>query len=239
MRSLGAIIPVWNEERFIRSHIKMLEPFVDEIIIILGNRPLNPYKKEHNYSDIPDRSREIVQNEFSQHALYDYETNDENPAMMFANIWNFGRTKINTDIVFKLDCDMFFTREDLKKFTDFARQSYEKQIALDWSRDSINYYMDLDHGLKDQVETDPLIFDPKFEMGALLSYQHKKYIADLGITLHHLRGFNKPLVTKEWIEGKKPFPSGLYSTSLVERYGNNGKWYVAPEEIKKVVYGDN
>ena len=237
MRTLSAVVPVWNEERFIIPHIKMLEKQVDEIIVVLGDRPLAPYKREHAYSDIPDRSEELIRSTFQSIPIFNYTTIDEDGSMMFSNIWNFGRTKVGTDMALKLDCDMFFTQKDLATFIQFIRESKYKNIAIAWELDSINYYLDLDHGLKDQVETDTLVFDPAYELKNSLDYPHEKFIADLGITLHHCRGFNKPLVTQEWIDGLCAFPSGVTSTNLVKEYGNEDKWFVAPQEIKNLLRG--
>lgn len=232
MRKIASIILNWNMERFLVPHIEMLKPHVDKIIFIQCTRPFEPYRIEHNYSVIPDNSENIVREKYPEIEIFTYEPEDKNPAMMFSNAWNFGMSKLTDyDLVTKFDVDQFFTQEDLKTFIDYAKESFYNNYGLDWSKQSINYHQDFDHGVQNEVERDPLIINPNFEFGPLLQYPFPIKIVDKPIMMHHFRSF-KEWVTPEWIEFKVPSRYGVYAKDLVERYTPNNEWIKTPEEIK-------
>lgn len=219
-------------ERFLVPHIEMLKPHVDKIIFIQCTKPFEPYRIEHNYSVIPDNSESIVREKYPEIEIFTYEPEDSDPAMMFPHAWNFGMSKLEDyDLVTKFDVDQFFTQDDLKIFLDYAKNSYYKNYGLDWSKQSTNYHLDFDHGVRNEVETDPLIIDPKFKFGPLLQYPFPIKIVDKPIMMHHFRSF-KDWVTQDWIDFKGPSRYGVCAKDLVERYTPNGEWIKSPEEIK-------
>lgn len=229
---IASIVLNWNMEQWLVPHIEMLSSQVDKIIYIQPTRPFEPYRREHGYSLKPDNSEDIIRRNYPEIEIYHYEPEDEDPAWMFSNAWNFGLEKLQAfDLITKFDVDQFFTKDDFKQLIDYVKSANYPCYALDWATQSINYYKDLDHGLKDQLETDPLIISPDYKFGALLEYPARKHIVDLDITMHHLRQF-KNWVTSEWLSGDIPSPHGVYSTDLLRQYGNNGTWYIAPAEIK-------
>ena len=231
-KKVASIILNWNMERFLVPHIEMLKPNVDKIIFIQCNRPFAPYRIEHNYSTTPDNSENIVREKYPEIEVFNYEPEDTDTSMMFANAWNFGMSKLQDyDLVTKFDVDQFFTQEDLKLFIDTTKKYAYKNYGLNWKWQSVNYYYDLDHGLINQLERDPLIIDPKYTFGPLLSYPHQLKLIDKPIMMHHLRNF-KEWVTEDWINFNGVNPYGEYAKDLVARYTPNNEWIKAPQEIK-------
>jgi hypothetical protein len=231
-KKIASIILNWNMERFLVPHIEMLKPYTDKIIFIQCTRPFEPYRAEHNYLTTPDNSEKIVREKYPEIEIFSYEPEDKDTEMMFANAWNFGMSKLQDyDLVTKFDIDQFFTQEDLKTFLDITKKYAYKNYGLDWTRQSVNYYYDLDHGLINQLEKDPLIIDPKFEFGPLLTYPHQIKIIEQPIMMHHLRNF-KEWVTEDWINFKGVNPYGEYAKDMVAKYTPNNEWIKAPQEIK-------
>ena len=232
MRKIASIILNWNMERFLVPHIEMLKPHTDKIIFIQCTRPFEPYRVEHNYLVTPDNSEKIVREKYPEIEVFIYEPEDRDPAMMFSNAWNFGMSKLEDyDLVTKFYVDQFFTQGDLKTFLDYAKDSYYNNYGLDWSKQSTNYHLDLDHGIHDEVEKDPLIIDPKFKFGPLLQYPFAIKIVDKPIMMHHMRGF-KEWVTQDWIDNKVPSYLGRWASDRVRDYTPNNEWIIAPQEIK-------
>jgi hypothetical protein len=231
-KKIASIILNWNMERFLVPHIEMLKPHTDKIIFIQCTRPFEPYRIEHNYSTTPDNSEEIVRKRYPEIEIFHYEPEDQDPAKMFSNAWNFGMSKLeNYDLVTKFDVDQFFTQEDLKTMFSAMQSSSYKNYGLNWARQSTNYHYDFDHGIRNEVEKDPLIIDPKYKFGPLLWYPFDIKIFDEDIMMHHLRSF-KEWVTKDWIDFKTPSVYGDYAKDFVAKYTPNNEWIKAPEEIK-------
>jgi hypothetical protein len=91
--------------------------------------------------------------------------------------------------------------------------------------------LDFDHGVMNEVETDPLIINPKYKFIYLLQYPFPTKIIEKPVMMHHFRSF-KEWVTQDWIDFKVPSRYGVYAKDLVERYTPNNDWIKAPEEIK-------
>jgi hypothetical protein len=232
MRSVASFMLNWNCERFIVPHIEMLKPHTDKIIMIQATRPWRNYRDEHKISTTPDNSEQIVRERYPEIEIYHYEPEDEDLTMFHSNSCNFGLSKLEDyDLVTKFDIDYFFTQEDLKKMFDYMRNSNWNSYALDWAYQSINYHKDFDHGLIDQVEKDPLVVNPKYKFGPLLSYPFRTKIFEQEIMLHHMRNW-KNWVTDEWLENKIPCYQGRWSSDRVKQFTPNNEWLKAPEEIR-------
>jgi hypothetical protein len=232
MKKVASIILNWNMEKFLVPHIEMIKPHVDKIIFIQCTRPFKPYKNEHNYSIIPDNSEKIVRKKYPEIEVFNYEPEDTNYSLMFSNAWNFGMSKLQDfDLVTKFDSDQFFTQSDLKKLFNYINNNYYGNYGFNWKNISINYHMDFNHGVRNEVEIDPMIIDPNHSFGPQLSYPHPIHIINLPITMHHVRSW-KEWVTQDWIDFKEPSRYGVYAKDLVEQYTPNNEWIKAPEEIK-------
>lgn len=231
---IGAIVLNWNMERFLRPHLDMLLEQIpsQDILFAQQDGPWEPYAREHGYSRIPDNSEQIVLDEYPGIKVVHVSSDSSDPAYMIAHSMNQALEYMRDyDIVFRLDPDMFFTPGDWKKFVDYIRETSYSCYCLDWSTNSVDYYRDFDHGVIDQVETDPLAANPEYNYGRLLGYPGRKHILDEGIILHHLRNW-KDSVDEDFIEGRKPNANG-YAGELVKKYGKDGKWIRAPREIRE------
>lgn len=228
-RKIGAIIPLWNQELFIKPHLDMLTRGVDRILVLSQGGPLPNYHKEHGYSVKKDRSEDIIRHYFPQveivESAFPWQTMD-----FSAPLYNEGLVQMkDCDIVFRLDPDMFWIDEDWDKLISFVRSTDFDCYRMKFATDSVNYYMtgDYDHGLKDAREYDPLLVSPKNLFQEILDYPDDNMcILDLGIMCHHFRCWNKPKSTgPDWVE--RPFLK-----DALKAYGDNGKFWKCPEEIK-------
>jgi hypothetical protein len=232
MKKIASILLNWNMEKFLVPHIEMIKPHVDKIIFIQCTRPFEPYKTEHGYSNTPDNSEKIVRNKYPEIEIFNYEPEDKNPAMMFSNAWNFGMSKLQDyDLVTKFDIDQFFTQNDLKLLFNYLHNTYYGNYGFKWENHSINYHLNFEHGVRNEVEIDPMIIDPKNQFGPLLSYPHHIHIMNLPITMHHFRSW-KEWVTQDWIDFKVQSSYGVWAKDLVENKTPNKEWIKAPEEIR-------
>lgn len=230
MRKIGSITPIWNQELFIGPHFDMLKS-LDRNVVLLGNQPLPQYHNEHGYSYEADRSEKILRELYPHVEIYPSSWKEE----FGGGIYNEGLKMMQDyDIVLRLDPDMLWTEKDWKMFIDFIRNDDQDCYAMNFARDSINYYMtgDYAHGLKDAKEFDPLGVNPKYlfnDHGALNYPNNQCCILTFpdDWTCHHFRGWNKPKsVHSGW-------PDTPYAKEAFAKYSENGKWYKCPEEIKE------
>lgn len=243
-RKIGSITPIWNQEMWIKPHFKMLSK-LDKNVVIIHKRPLPNYKNEHGYSDVPDKSEEILRSEFPNVEIYysEYPEGKE----FGADIYNEGLKYLqDCDIVFRLDPDMFFEDQVWEDLLSYVQNTTYDCYRMDFSNDSINYYMtgDFEHGLRDAQEMDPLAFNPKYKLDTpiitengestfyMFQYSHgnETIVKFPGFLCHHFRGWNKPKSTPnpEWKYGD-------YARTALQIYGNDGDWYKCPQSIREKV----
>lgn len=232
-KKIAALLLNWNCERFVLAHLKMITPYVDKILVVQATRPWRNYRDEHNISVIPDNSEQLIRQNFPEIQIEYYEPEDEDLTMFHSNSLNFGLSFLQDyDLVTKFDFDQYFTKEHLDKIFNYLHSTDFKCYALDWKYQAVGYYYDWNHGIKDQVEKDPLIVDPKYKFGPLLSYPFPTHIIEEKVTMHHFRNF-KEWCTLDWVESKIPSPYGVYAQDLINTY-NKGKWIEVPNEIKEL-----
>jgi len=235
MRKVGSITCNWNGERFIKPHLEMLRSYgVDRSIVLQGTKPWGDYAKEHNLSSKPDKSEQIIRDNFPDVEIFKACQNKYS-----AELYNQGLEILKDyDIVLRLDYDMFLTKKDWKTFIDLIRETDYDLYKLDFATRTINYYLDCDHGVMDAQEEDPIAMSPKGELANILDYVMKDrmptmyFIKDEDFTIHHFRGWKGYGAKKDWVNGLIPSPYGVYATSLIEEYNPDGKWLTAPKEIK-------
>lgn len=226
MRKIGVLEPIWNQEPFIIPHFKMLESYgVDRIVTLIGGRPLPQYYTEHGYSLIPDKSEKLLKKHFPKIEIHPSTYTGE----FGAPLYNEGLPLMqDCDIVLILDTDMLFTPTDWKKMIEFIRDTNYDCYRLNYSKNSINYYMDFDHGLKDAKELDPRAINPKNNLEWVLEYPYGlHYLMEWENWIcHHFRGWNKPkTITKDW-------PNSNYAKQAFDQYANKGDWFHCPQEIR-------
>lgn len=220
------MIPIWNQEIFIRPFFKQLSS-LDKVVALIATKPLLQYSDQHGYSDTPDNSEKILREEFPKVELYP----STHEGMFGCGLYNEGLKYVqDCDIVLRLDPDMLFTTKDWITFIDFIRNTDHDCYRMDFAKCSVNYYMtwDFDHGLKDAKEHDPLGVSPKKPYTGVLDYEAEREIEIKwdDWTCHHFRGWNKPKsVGKDWVKSE-------YAKEAFEKYSDNGRWYSAPQEIQ-------
>ncbi len=231
MRKIGSITPVWNQEAWILPHFEMLKA-LDRNVVLLHKRPLPAYHKEHGYSIEPDLSEYLLRTYFPNVEIIQskYPENTE----FGPELYNEGlRLMQDCNLVFRLDPDMFFTQRIWNDLLSYIRRTNYDCYHMDFSKDSINYYMtgDFEHGLKDAQEWDPLVVNPKYMFqslkGALFYPDGTHNVIKFDDFLcHHFRGWGKPKSTPTPAWGLRP-----EAFELVEKYGDSGEWYKAPSKI--------
>lgn len=165
---------------------------------MLQNGPLIDYRDQHGYSTTPDRSEEIIRQEFPNVVVKRSKITEARQfgCELYNEILPFAQ---DFDIVFRLDPDMFFTDKDWGRLIEYVRTTDFDCYRMDFKTQSINYYVTNEYtwGLRDAKETDLLALDPRQQLMPVLSYPSKK---DCTIPLedwicHHFRGWNKTSVT--------------------------------------------
>ncbi len=232
MRKIGSITPIWNQEMWIKPHFEMLSK-LDKNVVVLHDKPLPNYHKEHGYGVVPDLSEKLLREMFPNVEIYksEYPEGKEFGADLYNECLKYVQ---DCDIVFRLDPDMFFEDRVWEDTLSYVQNTNYDCYRMDFANDSMNYYMtgDFDHGLKDAKEMDPLAFNPKFPLATpngTFEYPHGNdtFFKFPGFFCHHFRGWNKPKST--------PNPEWKYSdfarTNLA-LYGDNGDWYSCPQAIK-------
>lgn len=212
MKSLAALLVVYNAQNFIYSQLKMLEG-VDKILVVLQKRSFPEYD---NYANKKlDKTREIITRYFPQVEIveYDFEPSTDDANYMPDAI-NFGLQRINTfDMVYLGWADAFYTKQDFKTLTDILRNGTDNAYCLDLSKDSIDYYgeWDFTHGLRDQKEMETLAVKPVYEFQHYFHLPIEKKLLT-GITLHHFRNW------KPWrgIPGAQRVTYGPYESAPQE-----------------------
>lgn len=231
-RKIGAIVPIWNQQLFIKPHFTMLSK-LDKIVVLMQKRPLPNYHKEHGYSTKSDYSEYLIRKFFPQVEIH--ESTYPEGKEFGADLYNEGLKYVqDCDIVFRLDPDMFFEDEVWDNFIWFVRNSSFDCYRFNFAKYSVNYYKTWEYsfGLKDAKEFDPLAFNPKYPLATphgSFEYPHgnEVVIKYPDIQMTHFRGWNK----------KKSVPSDWqysdYARTALALYGNNGEWFQCPESIKK------
>ena len=234
-RKIGSITPIWNQELWIGPHFEMLSK-VDKNVVVIHERPLPNYEKEHGYSKNPDLSEKLLKKYFPKVEIYksQYPEGKEFGADVYNECLQYVQ---DCDIVFRLDPDMFFEDQVWLDLLSYIQNTTYDCYRMDFANDSTNYYMtgDFNHGLKDAQEFDMLAFNPKFPLESphgTLEYPHGNdvVIKFPNFYCHHFRGWNKPKSTpnSEWKHSD-------YARTMLPLYGNSGDWYLCPESIRNKI----
>ena len=210
---------------------KSLTSTIDRNIVLLGEIwPSNNYAKRF-FKDPPEPEPliKVIRKKFPQVEFYEVG-NEE-----CAELINQGLEILKEyDIVFIRGTDEFYTKKDWERLIDFIQKTDYDCYRINDSRRSINYYYDCDHGLKDSKDTDPIAVSPKKRFHGLVDYTGRTYIIDWdGFLLHHFKGFRGDMQElKKWIDGHG-------GKEFVQKYGDNGKWFKCPQEIRKLIEKHN
>lgn len=232
MRRIASITPLWNQQIFVGPHFELLQE-LDYNLVLLQNGVLPSYRDNHGYSMEPDKSEKILRTYFPKVEIVQskYDSSQD----FKCELYNEGlRQTQDYDIVLRLDPDMIWTKKDFREMIDFMRNTDFDCYRMNFSKDSINYYItwDYEHGLKDAAEFDALGVSPKKMFSGIVDYP-----ADNGTIMsfndgwmcHHFRGWNKPKSTPKWWYIQ---PNAQEALRL---YGDKGKWFSCPLKIRERV----
>ncbi len=235
-RKIGSITCNWNGERFIVPHLKMLRSYgVEKSIVLQGTAPWADYQAEYDISFEPDKSEQMIKDSFPEVEIHKTWQN-----VYDSKLYNQGLEILeDCDLVLRLDYDMFLTKKDWKTFIDLLTITNYDLYRLNFSKRTINYYYDHDHGVMNALEEDPIAMSPGGRMINILDYVRSDRpptlytISDEDFMIHHYRGWKGYGIDKNWIEDEIPSPHDVYARDLVRQYGKDGKWFSAPKEIRR------
>lgn len=227
---IGSITCNWNGERFIRPHLDMLQSGgVDRSIVLQGSEPWANYANEHGISYIPDNSEDIILKEYPKVEVYGAKSK-----VYGAELYNQGLEILSEcDIVLRLDYDMFMTERDWDWFIEYIKLNRFDCYRVAFNNCTINYYYDCDHGVKDAKEYDAMAVNPKGRFSGTLDYNYgrTKVIDWDNWVIHHMRGWKGFTNSKDWVD-EVITDTPFIAKDVREKYGKDGKWFVAPDEIK-------
>jgi hypothetical protein len=193
MKKIGSITVVWNGEDFIGPHMDMLS-VLDKNVVVLGRKPWANYQAEYGLSATPDRTRDILLEKYPNVVIV-----DDNVGEFKAELYNQALSHLkDCDIVFKLDVDQFFTKQDFKRLLDFIQGNSYDCYRLNYEKCSTAYSVigRFDTGIKNEKEHEVIAFNPDKELIGLTDYraQNPYEIEWDDFSAHHFRGW-KPNVT--------------------------------------------
>lgn len=210
---IGALVTVYNHELFIEAYLNMISKYVDKIVILFQKESNPQYVKEHFVDTKKDNTESICRNYINKfNNIEFYETSLT--CMNFEDLNNEGaRYMKDCDIVLRIDPDCFFTDSDFIKLIDFIKNNNYDQYRLDFSKNSINYYVigRFDRGTMDAIECREIIaFNPN--VGYSYIDTGRSYIINWdGFMMHHFRGWKK--------------------SATLHMYNDDRNWITAPQEI--------
>lgn len=203
----------------------MLENFVDESIVLLGEKPFPAYKEAFGISDVPDRSEEILRGEFPKVYIYPQVGESFGGPMLQDGLKKAKQHGV--DVMLKLDADMFLTEEHFKRMIDIIQDTDFDSLQLNFQKNTFVYMGTLNLGVPCSIFPmghDPIAVntDDNFT-GDHLTWStagtKKIQFEPDDVMIHHLVGFFRTDFKKlEWVESLPNFPG----------------WSSAPDEIKNM-----
>lgn len=219
---LASVTVVWNDEKFIRPHFKMISP-LDENIVLVGNKPFDDYFANGLVDSHPDRSISILENEFPHVKIFKHDFR-----FFCGDLFNLGleiAKELGCDAIMKLDPDMLLENKDWDNLMNQIKQDNWDTLLLDYKNSTIAYKKDLYHGHLANIF--PVGLDPHvvrtnqnfIQDGVKIKATgRQKVLKD--IMVHHFTGW-KPNVDETELKRVESLP------------GFTG-WVSAPLEIKKM-----
>jgi hypothetical protein len=216
---VGAVVPVYNRERYIGPYLEMMEDFGVTCAITLSDRPWSSQGGDETPKH--DRTEAIIDKYFSHMRVLKgvyYHHKDS---------LNAGIEKLqDCDLVLTTDCDMFITREDWEKLMDFVSQKFNWEnfntYAVEFEKMITEYYYDHNYGKAAIPGGAPPIMavKPDIRMQNMISVYYGKMVIwdEIGPKWHHMR-FCKP--------------NGSGKKRCVEPKNDLHDYSPAPEEITK------
>jgi GT2 family glycosyltransferase len=152
---MASITVVYNDERFIRPHFKMIS-CLDEKIVLYSKKPFKDYFANGLVKPEPDNSIEILRKEFPYVHLIEH-----NFDFFCGDLFNLGMEKareLGCDVIIKLDPDMLMEKESWNSLINQISEEDWDTLLLDYQNNTIAYKGDLEHG--HQANIFPVGLDP-------------------------------------------------------------------------------
>lgn len=195
---------------------------LDRNIVIYSDIPNPEYAKEHGNDQLQDDTIALIKKNYPKVEFY-----KANWPNNLGFMWNQGLDILGNeyDYAILFDPDMHFTKADYDKIIATVRNNSFESYTINFQNNSINYYMDFDHGLRDSGEGDmDYIITTKRRFNDNLQVFGSKH--RLNVTMHHFRGWNKPKsVHKDW-------ESTEYAKRAFGAHSDHGSWFKCPQEIR-------
>jgi hypothetical protein len=189
---IASVTVIWNDEKFIRPHFKMISRF-DFNVVLLGKRPFIDYRANGLVEDRPDGGEAILRAEFPHVHIISHDSD-----YFCGDLFNIGMEKareLGADAIVKLDPDMMISDRDWDSFVSQIRDNDDWDVLLlDYANNTIAYKKDFDHGVPARIfpiGMDPHVvrIDQKFiQDGVRIAATGRQRVLK-DIMVHHFTGF--------------------------------------------------
>lgn len=203
---IASFTPIWNADLFIKPHFRMLSK-LDKNIVLYNPHPWKEYADQH-YSTEPDESIKHIKTQF--------------PHVEVITTDKYGYPELvpqalellsDYDCILRLDVDMLMSEDCFERLINYIKENGASTYKLDWSKYTINYYGDYEHGIKDASEKDEIVLTNKTK--------DVRFIELENFVIHHFRGWNKPKsIRRDWKD------------NLKNHFNSYSEWYTVPTPIK-------
>ena len=170
----------------------------------------------------PDKSEQMIKQRFPDIEIKKLPGRWEWGSPIFNEMIKFAED----DKVIMLHADVVLDKENFKKLTDFVESTDYDIYKVDMKKCWINYYGDLDHGLRDCLDCEPVAVKgtTRFRNFYDRLIGEKEVVIDF-ITGYHFTGFKGKFVG-DWNKSAE-------AEELAQIYGG---WIKAPQEIKDMFH---
>ena len=223
MKTICSVTALHGSDIFIKPHFKTLTG-LDKRIALIGTKPWPFYETTHGIGE-GKKTETILKKDFPDVEIKYTDSVIGYHSWDMANFYNqFIKLASGYDYVTRIDVDMMFTQKDWKKMIDFVKNNDYDYYRMNFITNSIDYYYDFEHGIKDALEDDVMIvktnnlfkpvLDPAVGDGYLMEWEDW--------VCHHFRGWNKPESLGDIDKPNKDF----------KKLDERNEWIKCPQEIR-------
>lgn len=217
---IAAITLVRDAEKYIIPHLKMYKGVKQNIALFI---PQQLKGGSHGHSDQRDSSFDLIKEYCPEVEIHQTHTNEWG-----AKLFNEALDLVKgCDKVVMFHADVVLTTSNWEKFVKLIRETDYDVYKLDMKKCTINYYHDLEHGVRDCLDIEPVAVKSHIRFNNIYDYTGTTYLIDKDFENHHFTGWKGIFATKDWLEGKVPSESNIYIYQLAP-------FTPAPQEIKNI-----